>query len=259
MSLVYNLTQTLFKQSTNHFPLITHYSSLITLYDRIAIMEEKPWTLASNSPRRKELLALFQQPFVVYPADVDENIRSGEDPADYVCRLAQEKAARVADIKPESDLIIAADTTVVLKGSIFGKPVDADDAKEMLLQLRGRTHQVMTAVTLRIPQQEIHTELLCCTNVPMRVYNNVEIESYVASGDPLDKAGAYAIQNDQFHPVEHFGGCFASVMGLPLCHIAWALRKMGKMPSLAIDFACQQHLGYDCPIHERVLQGEKLG
>ncbi len=248
-------------QQINHKRVtpITHYSSLINVYDRIAIMEENPWILASNSPRRKELLALFQQPFAIHPADVDEDIQPGEDPAEYVCRLARDKAAKVAEIKPEGALILAADTTVMLNGSIFGKPESANEAKRMLLQLRGRIHQVYTAVALRVPLQDIHIELLCCSDVPMRAYDEAEVDSYVASGDPLDKAGAYAIQNDQFHPVEQFEGCFASVMGLPLCHIARALRNMGKMPAVAIDFACQQHLGYDCPIHERVLLGENLG
>ncbi|OJX38397.1 MAG: septum formation protein Maf [Chloroflexi bacterium 44-23] len=223
------------------------------------MMKDNPWILASNSPRRKELMALFGQPFRVHPADVDEDLRPAENPAEYVCRLAREKASRVAALWPDGGLILAADTTVALDGKIFAKPVDRCDAKKMLLALRGRTHQVYTAVTLHLPDMNLPVEVLCMTDVPMRAYNEDEIDAYVDSGDPLDKAGAYAIQNDEFHPVEQFRGCFASVMGMPLCHIAYAMAQSGIRPSTAIDTACQQHLGYDCLIHERVLQGENLG
>ena len=132
-------------------------------------------------------------------------------------------------------------------------------ARSMLQELRGKMHQVYTAVTLCTPQHEVCAQVICCSDVPMRAYNNEEIDAYTASGDPLDKAGAYAIQNAEFHPVIGFTGCFASVMGLPLCHIAYALRKMHKLPAVAIDRACMQHLQYNCPIHDQVLRGENLG
>lgn len=222
-------------------------------------MHISPWILASNSPRRKELLALFGHPFLVHPADVDERLKPGEQPVQYVSRLASEKALVVRGVQPAATLILAADTTVALGETIYGKPDDAHMAREMLWELRGKTHQVYTAVTLHTAGQEIGTQVICRSDVPMRAYSPEEVDLYAASGDPLDKAGAYAIQNEQFHPVQYFGGCFASVMGLPLCHIAFALAGLKKMPEVDIAEACQQHLKYNCPIHERVLRGENLG
>lgn len=222
-------------------------------------MQNPPWILASNSPRRKELLALFQQPFVILPANVDEDLTSGETPPDYVCRLAGEKAAAIELLHPDQSLILAADTTVTLGNEIFGKPVDAYQAKAMLQQLRGQVHQVFTAIAVRLPGSNGSKRSLCCSDVPMRDYSDAEIDAYIASGDPLDKAGGYAIQNSGFHPVHHFHGCYASVMGLPLCHLAYTLRKFGDLADMPIDVACQDYLGYDCPIHTDVLRGENIG
>ncbi len=222
-------------------------------------MQDRTWILASNSPRRKELLTLFQQPFAIHPADVDEEQKPGEKPADYVCRLAGEKSAAIELLYPEQRLILAADTTVALANDIFGKPNDAIQARTMLQQLRGQTHQVYTAISVRYPQLKITKKALCCSDVPMREFSDAEIDEYIASGDPFDKAGGYAIQHSEFHPVQNFRGCFASVMGLPLCHLAYLLGKIGLMPDVAIDVACQGYLGYDCPIHADVLRGENIG
>ena len=217
------------------------------------------WILASNSPRRKELLSLFKQPFIVSPADIDESELSGEAPGDYVCRLAKTKAEVVANRFPSAEVIIAADTTVADGNEILGKPLDWDDAWRMLRQLRGREHQVYTAITITIPPEGLLLQELCFTQVPMRAYSDSEIEEYLQSGDPMDKAGAYGIQHRGFHPVESFQGCFASVMGFPACHLARSLMKTGKMPPIEINIACQQYLQYDCPIASRVLVGENIG
>ena len=222
-------------------------------------MMDQPWILASNSPRRRALLGLFQQPFLVVPADIDETEYPGETHGDYVSRLATTKAQVVGQQFPNAGLIIAADTTVADGKEILGKPVDQADASRMLQQLRGRNHQVYTAIALMVPEKGILAQELCLSRVPMRNYSNVEITDYVLTEDPMDKAGAYAIQHRGFHPVEDFQGCFASVMGFPACHLARSLKKIGLMPDLKIDSACQQYLDYDCPIAELVLTGVNIG
>lgn len=222
-------------------------------------MVNEQWILASNSPRRRELLGLFGHPFVVIPADVDESLNPGETPVNYVARLAQDKAGVLEKSYPKATLILAADTTVADGDEILGKPIDSADAERMLRQLRGRIHQVYTAITILFPLDQIKKNFICCTQVPMRNYSDQELEDYLCSGDPLDKAGAYAIQNLQFHPVENFSGCFASVMGLPLCHFSYGIRNFHPNTKLDIANACQKHLQYQCPIHERVLKGEEVG
>lgn len=222
-------------------------------------MMDQPWILASNSPRRRALLGLFQQPFQVVPADIDETEFPGEAPGEYVSRLAKTKAEVVSQRCPHAELIIAADTTVADGNEILGKPVDPADASRMLQQLRGRNHQVYTAIALMVPEKGILAQELCLSQVPMRNYSDEEIEIYVQSDDPMDKAGSYAIQNKGFHPVEDFKGCFASVMGFPACHLARSLEKIGLMPAIKIDSACQQYLDYDCPIAELVLTGVNIG
>ena len=222
-------------------------------------MIEDVWMLASNSPRRRELLGLFQNPYSVQPADINEDLHSAEEPRDYVTRLAETKATRVAELNPHAKLIIAADTTVADGLEILGKPLDAADARRMLLQLRSSTHQVYTAVSLIQPLENRQMTTICRTSVPMRDYSDDEITDYINSADPFDKAGAYAIQNALFHPVENFSGCFASVMGLPLCHLERSLRGMNFEPHLNIAEACQKHLNYECPIFQAVLDGAEIG
>ena len=212
--------------------------------------------LASNSPRRRKLFALGNWDFNVIVADVDETPFASEAPRDYVIRLAQAKALTVKD-KAESDaVIIGSDTTVVDGNEILGKPVDEADAERMLKQLRGRTHQVFTGVAVyRIRDEKMLTEL-SITDVPMRDYSDEEIRAYIATGDPMDKAGAYAIQHPDFQPVASMSGCFASVMGLPLCHIVRALRNFEISPAADLPSACQTFLNYSCPVSTSILNGE---
>ena len=215
--------------------------------------------LASNSPRRRELLALGGWMFHSQPADVDESQRPGEAPEAYVMRLAESKARACTESAHADLTILAADTAVVNGKAILGKPKDKAEAVEMLKNLRGRIHQVYTGIAvLRLSDGTLFTDL-CITDVPMRAYRDDEIETYVASGDPLDKAGAYAIQNARFHPVEAMQGCYASVMGLPLCHLTRSLHKLDIAPRTDIAAACQSALGYTCPISSAVLCGEMVG
>ena len=183
----------------------------------------KPLILASASPRRQTLLELLGMPFTVRAAEVDEAPRPGEPPEVTARRLSQEKARAVAQTL-SAGLVLAADTLVVLDGEILGKPADPAAATAMLRRLRGRAHQVLSAFTLiDAASRREHTEVVA-TRVWMRNYSEAEIAAYVASGDPMDKAGAYAIQDPEFAPVARLEGCPASVMGLPLCRVDRALR-----------------------------------
>jgi MAF protein len=210
--------------------------------------------LASNSPRRRELLALTKINFIVSVADVDERTRPNESPADYVLRLAETKARA---IKMDADrIVLAADTAVVDGDDILGKPQDEAGAFTMLTRLRGHTHQVYTGLALLRPGDGLLLTDLSVTDVPMRRYSDEEIHAYIATGDPLDKAGAYAIQHEQFHPVESMSGCFASVMGLALCHMTRMLRRMDLSPQADVPANCQRHLEYECPVFNKILTGE---
>lgn len=215
--------------------------------------------LASNSPRRKELLGLSGWEFDVRPANVDESQRPCEVPGEYVLRLAQSKAGACAVRVPERTVILAADTAVVVDGDILGKPGSEGEAVEMLRRLRGRTHQVATGLAVLRSADGMMVTDLCVTDVPMRAYREKEIEAYVASRDPLDKAGAYAIQHPGFHPVRKLHGCYASVMGLPLCHLVRTLRALEVAPPADVPANCQAALHYQCPISSAVLRGELVG
>jgi MAF protein len=193
--------------------------------------------LASGSPRRRELLASLGIHFEVIKSDIDETQGANEAPYDYVRRLSIEKAETITAKLSEAAYVLAADTVVILAadtlgvtdaGAILGKPVDAADARAMLRRLRGRDHVVCTALTLlalgSIPQRL--TELTR-TTVTMRDYSDDEIDAYVASGDPFDKAGGYAIQHEGFHPVERIDGSYSNVVGLPLETLTALLERIG--------------------------------
>lgn len=215
--------------------------------------------LASNSPRRRELLRLTGCSFDIRPTHIDETPLDGELPAAYVLRLAVGKARVAAQDAPGGYLVVGADTTVADGDEIMGKPASDAEARAMLRQLRDRTHMVFTAVAIVDPTSGRMASEVCATQVPMRDYSDDEIDDYVASGDPLDKAGAYAIQHPVFKPVPALKGCRASVMGLPLCHLARAMRSLGSVVNEDLAARCQALLDYDCPIHAAVLRGEQVG
>jgi len=198
------------------------------------------------------LFSLFGWPFTVAPADIDESRQMGETPEELVRRLACEKAKAIA--KTHSGLVIGADTIVVDDDEVLGKPADAAEARCMLHQLRGHSHQVYTGIAIIDTETGQTYDDICCTDVPMRDYSDAEIKAYVATGDPLDKAGAYAIQHSGFHPVEDLSGCFASVMGLPVCTLAKGLRRFGLDIPEDLDMRCQDLLDYACPILDQVLK-----
>jgi MAF protein len=213
--------------------------------------------LASASPRRRELLALLGLPFEATTTNIDERVRMGEPPEQYVRRLSQEKAAAAAGHAGIDALILAADTIVVDGVDVLGKPSDAAEATAILRRLRGHTHRVYTAATLLDAGSGRAIIDMAGSPVQMRDYSDNEIAHYIASGDPFDKAGAYAIQHDGFHPVERFEHCMANVMGLPLCHIARMMRQAGVDQPVDVPSACQAHIEYQCPVFERILAGEE--
>ena len=207
------------------------------MLESFPVTEQVQLILASNSPRRRQLLALTGIPFVVKIADVDDSQSPNEKPSDYVLRLAETKARAIqAEV---GQIVLAADTTVVDGSDILGKPKDETEAVTMLRRLRGHTHQVYTGIALLRNSDGLLLKDLCVTNVPMRDYLDEEIQTYVQTGDPLDKAGAYAIQHPQFQPVANFSGCYASVMGLPLCHVILQMRKMDIQPNTDFFLSCE--------------------
>jgi len=169
--------------------------------------------LASGSPRRRQLLDMIGLEFRVVPPDVDESLGPSEQPEGYVTRLAREKATTVA-ARERGTVVLGADTTVVLRGAMFGKPASPAEAAEMLRQLEGRKHQVMTAVAVARDGRVEHA--LDVTDVTFRPLSDAQIAAYVATGEPLDKAGAYAIQGKGAALVDGIRGDFFGVMGLPL-------------------------------------------
>lgn len=183
--------------------------------------------LASASPRRADLLRSAGLHFDILPADIDESAFRGEAPMDLVLRLSQQKAATVFDVHPE-DLVLAADTVVVSEEGILGKPADAADAVRMLNALSGTTHQVLTGFSLFWPDRPCHQQL-CGTRVTFRDLGSDEIEAYVRSGEPLDKAGAYGIQGNAASFVQKIDGSYTNVVGLPLAEVVEALR-CGDVP-----------------------------
>lgn len=178
--------------------------------------------LASQSPRRRELLGLFRLPFVVRVADIDEAMNPDACACDEVARVSREKALAVAR-KPE-DVVIAADTIVVCNGQILGKPKDTAQAEEMLSLLSGRDHQVMTGVT--VVRGEAILSKTEVTDIHFRDLSREEIAAYVATGEPMDKAGAYGIQGGAALFVEGIAGDYYNVVGLPVCRLQQMLTEM---------------------------------
>jgi len=201
--------------------------------------------LASASPRRRQLLAALGISFSIDVADIDESRVGDETPAAHVQRLAAVKARAVAARHPRA-VILAADTIVVHRGRILGKPRDAGQARAMLQSLRQSPHQALTAVAVA-RADDLLVELDSST-VTMRDYSDAEIEAYIASGDPFDKAGAYAIQHPRFAPVARLQGCYAGVMGLPLALTARLLTRAGLTPAPAWPQNCHAITGRCCQL-----------
>jgi septum formation protein len=205
--------------------------------------------LGSVSPRRKELMSLGGWVFDIMPADVDENILQNENAREYVLRIAEDKARAVSRSVPDGSLVIAADTTVVdPEGTILAKPMHEVEAHQMLDRLRGRVHQVLTGVVVLHTSNDLTQRDVCATEVRMRSYSDQEILAYIQSGDPFDKAGGYAIQHAGFHPVEEINGCYANVVGLPVCTLARLLETFGVQTAVQVPKDCLPTQDTPCSI-----------
>jgi septum formation protein len=210
------------------------------------------WVLASASPRRRALIALLGHPVEILPVEIDESPRPGEPPPACAARLAQAKVEAARLRTPEA-LLLAADTVVDLEGRILGKPADAEEARALLRALRGRPHLVHTAVAVHHPLRGETRVEVATTGAIMRSYTNEEVEAYLATGDPFDKAGAYAVQHPAFRPAAAVEGCYAAVVGLPLCHLARILRRWGWTPPADLPDRCQAALAHCCSVYPEIL------
>jgi len=204
--------------------------------------------LASASARRRELLSRLGVHFQVCPADVDESPRPGETALSTQTRITRDKA-RTAQAKLAAagsaladQPIIACDTTVLLDGEMLNKPASPDEAREMLRRLRGRVHEVQSVIVMRHGQDEITDTVR--TQVLMREYSDDEIEAYIATGDPFDKAGGYAVQHPRFRPVAEMRGCPLNVVGLALCRLRICLPQLPDPVPV-----CQSFSGRPCPAY----------
>ncbi|MCZ6875767.1 MAG: Maf family protein [bacterium] len=187
--------------------------------------------LASASLPRRDLLAQLAIPFTVMPADIEEHPLRHETPRTYVLRVAKDKAYDIAQRFPDA-VVLGADTAVIIDQQILGKPTGDEDAKRMLSQLSGRLHQVITGLACLRYRRRFCRQVSVCTTVRFRELSAAEIEHYVATHKPFDKAGAYAIQGQAATFVDKLDGCYTNVVGLPLSHTAELLRVAGLVVTL---------------------------
>lgn len=191
-------------------------------------MQEARIVLASASPRRVELMSLVGIEFDVMPADICENVLPGELPADHVMRLSFEKARAVSE-RVEARFFIGADTVVVLDNRIMGKPADEAEAAEMLAALSGRSHEVITGFTVFDKVSGTYSSKNVRTDVNFKTLTAYEIEKYIATGCPMDKAGAYAIQGGAVHFIRSIKGSYTNVIGLPMTELCELLVELKAM------------------------------
>lgn len=206
------------------------------------------FVLASASPRRRELLSLLNLDFETKTPSQDDIPlpRKGESPGSLSERLALVKARACAS-EAKKGTFLGADTIVVLGKKILGKPKDAADAREMLLTLLGKKHSVITGLALIDVSTGSSTTCHVATSVTMRRYTQGEIEEYIASGDPMDKAGAYGVQNKSFRPAAHVDGCYLNVVGLPLCSLVEMLQGLGIKAKLKSSSLLPMEC-HNCPL-----------
>lgn len=202
--------------------------------------------LASASPRRRKIVGRLGVAFEVVATEVDETLMIGEQSDAAARRIASSKA-RAAGVRVESGIAIGADTVVVLEGRILGKPATMDEAVSMLKALRGRSHEVITGLAVLDVAKDRLEQSSTTSLVVMRNFTEEEIATYVATGDPMDKAGAYAVQSGSFHPAATIIGCYLSVVGLPLCTLVESLCAVGHplvpKPDSRLAGRCRSCLG----------------
>jgi len=196
------------------------------MQSRVNHNKSKTLILASNSPRRRDLLCQIGADFSIDPADVDERVLPNEPPEEYAIRVALDKA-RIAAVRAGAGMVIAADTIVVIDDEILGKPADAKDAERMLSMLSGKVHSVITGLAVMDAATGKTLTRTSTTHVWFHLLAPQEIESYIATGEPLDKAGAYGIQERGALLVDKIEGCYFNVVGLPLSLLGEMLRTFG--------------------------------
>jgi septum formation protein len=228
----------------------THHVECVAVLERTA--QPARIVLASGSPRRRELLTELGLDFEVTPSNVDETEISGETPHEMVLRLSAVKAQAVADTLDDG-YVIGADSTVVFQGRAVGKPVDADDARRMLRQLGGTRHHVSTGVTVIDAASGRSLTDSMTGEVVLRELSDEEIENSIALGTPMDKAGAYAIQDAELRPGELAGGCYTNVVGLPLCRLTEMMAELGCPLPPQWAMPAQSRCKTDCPFSARNL------
>lgn len=216
----------------------------------MSVPRRKRLVLASGSPRRRALMAAFKPPVDrIAPAGEEGPQRHGETPEDFVQRLSLAKAQEVAE-RAAGSVVLGADTAVVFDGQVIGKPSGGPDATAILARLRGRTHRVVTGVTALDTESGHFHSSATCSDVAMRCYSDAEVDDYVRSGEPFDKAGAYAVQDPRFHPARNVTGCYLNVVGLPVCAVAMLLSRMGVEERIWPDWQPPSECT-DCPLDDR--------
>ena len=211
-------------------------------------MQQQQLILASGSPRRQQFLRELDVAYQVVVADIDESPHLEETPIDLAYRLAEAKAAAVAArlVGQQAALIIAADTVVALGNTLLGKPADEAEAIAMLQCLCNRVHHVHSSVCVWDSVSGEHLTRVNSTEVQMRAYNATEMYAYVATGDPLDKAGAYAIQHPDFAPACAINGCISGVIGLPLNDLRELLATFRVQVPASVTTVCEQQTAFRC-------------
>ena len=208
----------------------------------------KSLTLASASPRRRELMDALGLKYSIKPADLSEEPIAGETPQEMVQRLSRDKALVVAE-GMDSGLVIGADSTVVFEGQAVGKPVDDDDARRMLRMLSGTTHHVSTGLTVVDAASGRTVSDTMTSEITLRDITDQEIEASIASGVPRDKAGAYAVQDPELRPASDWQGCYNNIVGLPVCRLLEMLEELGYQPPQVWTVPSDLGCGEDCPIN----------
>lgn len=216
------------------------------------MVSEPNIVLASESQRRREIIQALDSAVEIVPSGVDEPPPDQEESAEeYVANTASVKARAVASNGHSEALVIGADTSVVLEGKILGKPVDEAEARVMLTALRGRSHRVVTGVT--VSRDGAAASSVTSSDVAMREYSDAQIEAYIESGEPFDKAGGYAIQDPVFAPVSALSGCYLNVVGFPLCEVKRLIAEVGVDVRLKQDWGAPERCPSECPV--RVVSG----
>ena len=240
-------------QPIDMFPQTHHVECVATLAgpDENLRTEHTTLTLGSASPRRRQLMQALGMDFRVQPSSIPEDPLAGETPDELVRRLALAKAQAVAGRQAEG-LVIGADSVVVHEGEVLGKPGSVGEARQMLTRLRGDVHQVFSGVAVVDASSGAYLVDSKQTSVVMRDYSDGEMEAYIGSGSPMDKAGAYGVQDEDFHPASRVEGCYSNVVGLPLCLLLGMLREMGYGEAPRIPVSLVQGCR-ECALREKPL------